>query len=83
MRKYDLSAIMTKAWELFRKTAESFAECLHRAWLSAKAREINEKRIEAAKQAAGALQKKRQPGATGRKQAMKLFMVARHCLDVI
>ena len=53
MRKYDLSSIMTKAWELFRKTAESFAECLHRAWLSAKAREINEKRIEAAKQAAG------------------------------
>ena len=30
-----------------------FAEALHRAWLSAKAEEINAKRIENAKQAAG------------------------------
>ena len=31
----------------------SFAECLHRAWLSAKAEEVNTKRIEKAKAAAG------------------------------
>lgn len=54
MRKFDLRRIMLKAWELFRKEHDlSFAECLHRAWLSAKAVEINEKRIERAKMEAG------------------------------
>lgn len=54
MKKFDLRRIMLKAWELFRKEhGLSFAECLHRAWLSAKAVEINEKRIERAKMAAG------------------------------
>ena len=53
MRKYDLSAIMKKAWQLFRKMELSFAECLHRAWLSAKAVSINEQRIADAKMAAG------------------------------
>lgn len=44
----------TKAWEIFRKFTElSFGECLHRAWLSAKAEEVNANRIEAAKMAAG------------------------------
>lgn len=52
--KYNLSKIMLKAWKIYRKTrAISFAEALHRAWLSAKAEEINAKRIENAKQAAG------------------------------
>lgn len=52
--KYNLSHIMTKAWKIFRKFTElSFGECLHRAWLSAKAEEINAKRVEAAKVAAG------------------------------
>lgn len=46
--------IMRKAWELFRNNKElGFGECLHRAWLSAKAVEINAERIETAKQAAG------------------------------
>ena len=51
--KYNLSEIMTRAWKLFRKMGISFAEALHRSWLSAKAAEINEKRILTAKQAAG------------------------------
>ena len=52
--KYNLSKIMLKAWKVYRKTKNiSFAEALHRAWLSAKSEEINVKRIENAKQAAG------------------------------
>ena len=55
--KYDLSKIMTRAWRLFRqaagKVAISFAEALHRAWLSAKAEPVNARRIEAAKAAEG------------------------------
>lgn len=53
MKKYDLQAIMTKAWKIFRKVQVTFAEALHRAWLSAKAEEINQKRIERARSAAG------------------------------
>lgn len=53
MKKYDLQAIMTKAWKIFRKNQIAFAEALHRAWLSAKAIEINQNRIELAKTAAG------------------------------
>lgn len=51
--KYDLRAIMRRAWKLFRKLGISFGECLHRAWLTAKAAEVNESRIQAAKAAAG------------------------------
>lgn len=52
--RYNLSKIMLKAWKIYRKTKGiNFAEALHRAWLSAKAEEINAKRIETAKQAAG------------------------------
>ena len=52
--KYNLSKIMLKAWKIYRKKKYiRFAEALHRAWLSAKAEEINAKRIENAKQAAG------------------------------
>lgn len=57
--KYDLRAIMTRAWKLYRKAraeALTFAEALHRAWLSAKAEPINTRRIEAAKAAAGILE---------------------------
>lgn len=50
--KYNLRQIMTRAWKLFREKGLAFAEALHRAWLSAKAAAINEKRIEAAKGAA-------------------------------
>lgn len=51
--KFNFSAIMTRAWELYRKNDISFAEALHRAWLSAKAEPVNTARIEAAKAAAG------------------------------
>lgn len=54
MEKYNLRSIMLRAWKLFRGSDKlSFAECLHRAWLSAKAAEINQERIEKAKTAAG------------------------------
>ena len=37
MKKYNLSEIMHKARKLYRKGTAAFAECLHRAWNSAKA----------------------------------------------
>ncbi|MCC8101452.1 MAG: hypothetical protein LIP11_04060 [Clostridiales bacterium] len=53
--KYNLSKIMLKAWEIFRKSNKqiTFGESLHRAWTSAKAEPINTERIERAKKAAG------------------------------
>lgn len=51
--RYDLKAIMSRAWRIFRKAAVSFAEALHRAWQSAKAEPVNAARIEAAKAEAG------------------------------
>ena len=53
MKKYNLSQIMTRAWQLFRKLEISFSEALHRAWISAKAAPVNEQRIADAKAAAG------------------------------
>ena len=53
MKKYNLSRIMARAWELFRKGGIAFAEALHRSWISAKAEPINAERIAAAKAAAG------------------------------
>lgn len=57
--KFDLRRIMPRAWKLYRKAADgalSFAEALHRAWLSAKAEPVNAERIEAARAAAGVLE---------------------------
>lgn len=52
--KYDLAKIMSRAWRIYRKTANlSFSEALHRAWLSVKAEVVNQKRIEQSKQQAG------------------------------
>ena len=51
--KYDLSAIMSRAWAIFRKGGIVFAEALHRAWQSAKARPQNAAAIAAAKASAG------------------------------
>lgn len=52
--KYNLRKIMLRAWRIYRENEElSFAESLHRAWLSAKAEPINEARIAEAKEAAG------------------------------
>ena len=40
--KYDLKSIMLRAWKNHRKYKElSFAECLHRAWITAKEESIN------------------------------------------
>lgn len=50
---YNLHEIMCKAWKLFRKGVAAFAECLHRAWASAKAQPVNDKRIAEAQQSAG------------------------------
>ena len=51
---YSKEAVMTGAWELFRKRHElEFSECLHRAWISEKARPVNAQRIADAKAAAG------------------------------
>ena len=44
---------MCKALKLFRKGIGTFAECLHRAWNSAKAEPINTQRIAEARQSAG------------------------------
>ena len=44
---------MCKAWKLFRKGIGTFAECLHRAWNSAKAEPINAQRIAEARKSAG------------------------------
>ena len=51
--RYDLRAIMQRAWHNFRKGGMSFPEALHRAWLSAKTEPFNAQRIEEAKAAAG------------------------------
>lgn len=52
--RYNLRAIMLRVWKLYRKgEGLSFAECLHRAWISEKAQPVNAERIEAAKAAAG------------------------------
>ena len=53
MKKYNLSRIMSKAWDLFRKLEITFSEALHRAWQSAKAEPVNADRIAQAKAAAG------------------------------
>ena len=53
MKKYNLSEIMHKAWKLYRKGAAAFAECLHRAWNSAKAQSVNAECIQRAQEIAG------------------------------
>ncbi len=52
--KFNLSRIMSRAWELFKAgKVETFAEALHRSWNSEKAQPVNAERIETAKAAAG------------------------------
>ena len=51
---FNLREIMLRAWRLYREHADmTFAEALHRSWLSAKAEPVNAERIETAKVAAG------------------------------
>ena len=51
--KYNLKKIMQNAWKNYRKQDISFAEALHRSWLSAKAEAVNAERIELSKKTAG------------------------------
>ena len=44
---------MLRAWKNYRKGGMSFAEALHRAWLTAKAEPVNAARVADAKAAAG------------------------------
>lgn len=51
--KYNLTQIMRRAWKNYRKGGISFAEALHRSWISAKAETVNAERIRQAADAAG------------------------------
>lgn len=51
--KFNLSEIMKRAWNIYRRQGIAFREALHRSWQSAKAAPVNAERIEAAKAAAG------------------------------
>lgn len=57
MKKYNLSKLMHKAWNLFRQAAKkapiTFAEALRRAWKWAKAQAANSAKVEAAANDAG------------------------------
>lgn len=61
--KYSMKAIMTKAWELYRKNDKknpfSFGEALHRAWECAKCADENSEIIRKAKEAAGVTEETR------------------------
>ena len=51
--KYNLKNIMLRAWKNHRTNRKlTFGECLHRAWLSEKALEINAERVKRAKETA-------------------------------
>ena len=52
-KKWDLRAIMLRAWKLWRKGVLTFGEALHRAWAAEKAAPVNAQRIAEAKAAAG------------------------------
>lgn len=52
--RFNLREIMLRAWRLFREDEGiTFAEALHRSWISAKAEPVNAARIEAAKAETG------------------------------
>ena len=57
--RYNLREIMVHAWRLYRKGCGNFAECLHRAWISEKAKPVNAERIASAKKAAGIVEEVR------------------------
>ena len=79
--KYNLSKIMLKAWKVYRKTKNiSFAEALHRAWLSAKAEEINVNVLKTRSRQQESL-KRRILLLNGKNWDIKWFMVLRHYLD--
>ena len=46
---YNTKTIMTDAWRNHRRDNVPFSTALHRAWMSAKARPLNDKKVEATK----------------------------------
>ena len=46
---YNTTEIMKKAWKTYRKGKVDFSTALHRAWLSAKARPLNDAKVAATK----------------------------------
>ena len=80
--KYNLSEIMHKAWKLFKKNIGTFAECLHRAWNSAKAEPINAQRIEEAQQTAG-IKEECRTWADWKKQGREVLHGARAAFQVL
>ena len=80
--KYDLHKIMCRAWALYRKGVAAFAECLHRAWSSAKAEPINAQRIEEAQQTAG-IEEECRTWADWKKQGREVLHGARAAFQVL
>lgn len=80
--KYDLHKIMCRAWALYRKGVAAFAECLHRAWSSAKAEPINAQRIEEAKQTAG-IEEECRTWADWKKQGREVLHGAKAAFQVL
>ena len=80
--KYNLSEIMHKAWKLYRKGVAVFAECLHRAWSSAKAEPINAQRIEEAQQTAG-IEEECRTWADWKKQGREVLHGAKAAFQVL
>lgn len=64
MNRYDLSHIMRRAWANYRKGGVSFAEALHRAWISAKAKPINAQRMAGERSRAGKAEAQQMIGTT-------------------
>lgn len=79
---YNLHEIMCKAWKLYRKGVAAFAECLHRAWSSAKAEPINAQRISEAKNAAG-IKEECRTWADWKKQGREVLHGARAAFQVL
>ena len=80
--KYDLHKIMCRAWELYRKGVAAFAECLHRAWSSAKAEPINAQRIAEAQQTAG-IEEECRTWADWKKQGREVLHGAKAAFQVL
>ena len=78
----NLHEIMCKAWKLFRKGIGTFAECLHRAWNSAKAEPINAQRIAEAQQTAG-IEEECRTWADWKKQGREVLHGARAAFQVL
>ena len=67
--KYNLRKIMLRAWKNYRENQGlSFSECLHRAWVTAKAEKVNGLKMQKWPQG---LARKPTHGAAGNSSDMK------------